>query len=85
MAAEDLGSVGGPVLGRGNEGEGSQVSSQPFFFFSDMCMQKTGLLVLAAHQRLFTAFQEYVVEEGGQRLEDWTQSFRHIDTHTSLM
>lgn len=45
-------------------------------FFSDMYMQKTGLLVLAGHQLLFTAFQEYV---GGQG-KDWNLSFKL--THT---
>lgn len=43
------------------------MSSQPFF---QTCMQKTGLLVLAGHQQLFSALQEYVGDKERTRVSN---------------
>lgn len=61
------------LVGWQREAKGSYVD-----IFSDMCMLKTVLLVLAGHQLLFTAFQGYVGGTG-RGLESEFQ----IHTHRS--
>lgn len=48
--------------------------------FTDICIQMTGLLVLNDHQRLFTAFQEYVRRTGSGTE---VKSFKCTHTSTS--